>query len=333
MTEVITGTCVRCGASNFGTRYCENCGLDRQAPFDAGGAASTKTTVILLRIATMLGLILITVLPDVLSLVANSLGAYGFASIGSRVLAVLLVLATAAAASVAARIAGAPGGARLAAILIASVGGGLAAIAAIASPEFVTVDGLFAACLFVSWGLSARFRGYGYFGLLVGLVLSYVLSIIEIPLAFTTFGGEGSLGYDILGGVLEIVAFATAIGSAVWFERIHSRRPIVVRPPVAMNAYPAPMANAGAQGQPMAGYGPGMYYGQRTNGFAVASMILGLLGLSLFAIIFGHVALGQIRRSGERGGGMAVTGLVFGYLWLVGASIYLIVLYAALSQL
>jgi peptidyl-prolyl cis-trans isomerase B (cyclophilin B) len=36
-------------------------------------------------------------------------------------------------------------------------------------------------------------------------------------------------------------------------------------------------------------------------------------------IITGHVALTQIKRSGERGRGLAITGLVLGYLYVAGA--------------
>jgi hypothetical protein len=57
----------------------------------------------------------------------------------------------------------------------------------------------------------------------------------------------------------------------------------------------------------------------QTNGFAVASMVLGIVWVfwigSLLAIVFGHVARSQIRRSGIRSGnGMALAGLVLGYL-------------------
>ncbi len=85
--------------------------------------------------------------------------------------------------------------------------------------------------------------------------------------------------------------------------------------------------------QPVGGYGPGVGYAQRTNGFAVAALILGLLGISLLGIIFGHVAISQIRRSGERGTGLAVTGLVFGYLWIAVSVIYLIAVSAAAASL
>ncbi|MGH9414410.1 MAG: DUF4190 domain-containing protein [Terriglobales bacterium] len=57
-----------------------------------------------------------------------------------------------------------------------------------------------------------------------------------------------------------------------------------------------------------------------TNGFAIASLILGILWLywlgSILAIVFGHVALVQIKRAGDNstGRGMAIAGLVLGYL-------------------
>jgi Domain of unknown function (DUF4190)/DUF1707 SHOCT-like domain len=59
---------------------------------------------------------------------------------------------------------------------------------------------------------------------------------------------------------------------------------------------------------------------QATNGLAVASLVCGLmqvftLGITAIpAVILGHAARGQIRRSGERGDGMATAGLVLGWL-------------------
>ncbi|MFJ6214346.1 DUF1707 and DUF4190 domain-containing protein [Streptomyces sp. NPDC092296] len=58
----------------------------------------------------------------------------------------------------------------------------------------------------------------------------------------------------------------------------------------------------------------------RTNGMAVASLVLGLAGFLPFGIasvpatIIGHVAKSQIRQSGEQGDGMATAGLVLGWL-------------------
>ncbi|NLE98064.1 MAG: DUF4190 domain-containing protein [Propionibacterium sp.] len=54
-----------------------------------------------------------------------------------------------------------------------------------------------------------------------------------------------------------------------------------------------------------------------TNAFAIVSLILGLVGVSLLAIIFGHMARHQIRATGQGGDGMALAGLILGYAGLV----------------
>ncbi|WP_067450641.1 DUF4190 domain-containing protein [Actinomadura macra] len=81
-------------------------------------------------------------------------------------------------------------------------------------------------------------------------------------------------------------------------------------------------------------YGGGPPVVPRNNGMAVASMVLGIIGVvtcggvvfSVGAIIFGHVAQGQIRRSGEGGGGMATAGLILGYIFAVIGLLYWIVI-------
>jgi Domain of unknown function (DUF4190)/DUF1707 SHOCT-like domain len=60
-----------------------------------------------------------------------------------------------------------------------------------------------------------------------------------------------------------------------------------------------------------------------TNGLAVASLACGVaqffvpLPTSILAIVFGHLARGQISRTGERGGGLALAGLVLGWTQVV----------------
>ncbi len=64
----------------------------------------------------------------------------------------------------------------------------------------------------------------------------------------------------------------------------------------------------------------------RTSGMAVTSLVLGILSIMggaiiflppIFGVIFGHLALGQCRRDPGLGGrGMAIAGLVLGYLTL-----------------
>jgi hypothetical protein len=56
-----------------------------------------------------------------------------------------------------------------------------------------------------------------------------------------------------------------------------------------------------------------------TNGLAIASLVLSLVGLGTFVtaiagVITGHVALGQIERTGQGGRSLARAGLVIGYI-------------------
>lgn len=63
---------------------------------------------------------------------------------------------------------------------------------------------------------------------------------------------------------------------------------------------------------------------RRTNGLAVASLVLGFLGFvtcgftSILAVVFGHVSLAQINRDGSDGRGMALAGTILGWV-LTGA--------------
>jgi hypothetical protein len=94
-----------------------------------------------------------------------------------------------------------------------------------------------------------------------------------------------------------------------WTQDVSNERP------VAPGGFPPP-------GQASA---PGYYFGavpirQSTNGFAVASMVLGILWIywigSILALVFGYIAKKQIRESnGTQGGqGMATAGIVLGWI-------------------
>ena len=69
-----------------------------------------------------------------------------------------------------------------------------------------------------------------------------------------------------------------------------------------------------------------------SNGTAVASLVIGILSWFLcpivggvLAVVLGHVARGQIRRTGEAGGGLALAGLILGYAHLAVFGLVLIV--------
>jgi hypothetical protein len=83
---------------------------------------------------------------------------------------------------------------------------------------------------------------------------------------------------------------------------------------------------------------PYPYYGYpqpRTNGMAIASMVLGILWIywvgSVLALAFGYIAKSQIRERGEGGSGMATAGIVLGWIG-VGFLVLIGVLAAAASS-
>jgi hypothetical protein len=98
-------------------------------------------------------------------------------------------------------------------------------------------------------------------------------------------------------------------------------------PPAPMTPPPPPMP-----APPPYGYQPQPYaYPVKSNGFAIASLVLGICWIwwlgSVLAVVFGHVALNQISKSQgrESGQGMAVAGLVLGYLGVATLAIVLLV--------
>jgi type IV pilus assembly protein PilA len=68
-----------------------------------------------------------------------------------------------------------------------------------------------------------------------------------------------------------------------------------------------------------------------TSGKAIASLVCGLLFFVpmafIAAIVFGHLAISEIRKSAGRlkGEGLAMAGLVLGYIWVAGIPIFLII--------
>ena len=118
----------------------------------------------------------------------------------------------------------------------------------------------------------------------------------------------------------ELEQRLSAVYAARWVADL-DRLVADVSPPPAVVAPP-----------PYAPYPAPVY--QSTNGLAVASLVAGFLWIgwlgSILAVIFGHIALGQINRSGGRegGSGLAIAGLVLGYMGV--ATLLLVLLVAGL---
>jgi Domain of unknown function (DUF4190) len=116
----------------------------------------------------------------------------------------------------------------------------------------------------------------------------------------------GQLHYDPVGGG-EPQSGVAPVGSA---------------PPQSPYRQPYP------QGYPYAGYGYGYPYAppRSTNGLAVASLITSVVGLATFlcyglgifagvvGAILGHVARRQIRSTGQEGAGLALAGIIVGWI-------------------
>jgi hypothetical protein len=106
------------------------------------------------------------------------------------------------------------------------------------------------------------------------------------------------------------------------------------------NWYPPQAAPGGAVAPtpygppPNVPYGYAPYQQPTTNGLAVASMVLGILWIywigSILAIIFGFIAMSQIKERHQGGKGMATAGLVLGFIGL--GLLVLVVLIVALGN-
>lgn len=95
-------------------------------------------------------------------------------------------------------------------------------------------------------------------------------------------------------------------------------------------AAPVPPAEPAAPAQPAyPAYGqptPG-YYAPPTNTLAILALVLGIV-IPVGGIICGHIALGQIKRTGEGGRGLALAGLIIGYA-LTALTLLVIIAYIA----
>ncbi|MGR0221088.1 DUF4190 domain-containing protein [Agromyces sp. ZXT2-6] len=94
-------------------------------------------------------------------------------------------------------------------------------------------------------------------------------------------------------------------------------------PPPAPSYGSAPSYDAGAPSY-------GAPASQKTNVLAIVSLVSAFF-ISLVAIITGHIALSQIKKTGEQGRGLAIAGLIIGYVGLVVGIIVAIVWFAVIG--
>lgn len=151
------------------------------------------------------------------------------------------------------------------------------------------------------------------------------------------------LGWGLSFVISQLIVLGLVIGGVVGTStrfRANARLRAATMPPTP--AAPIGYTNEGQPIYPVVGYTPdgrpvtadravGMAVpGARTNSMAITSLICAFL-MPLLGVIFGHVARSQIRRTGEQGAGMALAGLIIGYLSLAASVIFGIALVAAMQ--
>ncbi|MFC6356909.1 DUF4190 domain-containing protein [Luethyella okanaganae] len=76
---------------------------------------------------------------------------------------------------------------------------------------------------------------------------------------------------------------------------------------------------------------PAPAFGQpaKMNVFAIVSLVTSIVGFSIVGIVFGHISLAQIKKTGEQGRGLAIAGLIVGYVMLVLTIVFIVFLILA----
>jgi hypothetical protein len=118
----------------------------------------------------------------------------------------------------------------------------------------------------------------------------------------------------------EFDSRSTALMEARTYDQLHALT-VDLRQPVAYQApYPVALTSA-----------------RPTNQMAVASLICGICQIFFWflagipAIVCGHVARQQIKHTGEEGSGMALAGLILGYIGTLGPLLIALLIILAVS--
>lgn len=344
MTSQYAPACANCGAQNLGTRFCESCGAPADVAFARAaewtaaepsvGLTPTSASVTNLRRLAFASFAGYLVIPRLFVAIVEATVGYGASSGAIIASTIILVVSVAALAGVAAMASPTTQGRRVGALLLA-IASGVFAVLALATrpgewPDYLLTF-LAGSLLFLSWAVSAHFRGWGYYAVLAGFVLSVAGVFLD------WFLGYADIPYWLLYtwvGIRNLVTVIACVALAIALERRHSQR----APRVSsrnMPGYVAAGSSPGYQQPGLAGHNaspvqpaypyPPVPYAERTNALAVLSLVLGIIGVWVVPVVLGHIARAQIRRTGERGDGMAIAGLILGYVLLAAGTVFLMV--------
>ena len=98
-------------------------------------------------------------------------------------------------------------------------------------------------------------------------------------------------------------------------------------PTPAATPAPAPAPPAPA---PAAAAAPAPATGEKWNVLSIVAFVIVFLGFSLISIILGFIGLNQIKKTGERGRGLALWAIVLGFVSIIIGIIFWIIFATAL---
>lgn len=111
--------------------------------------------------------------------------------------------------------------------------------------------------------------------------------------------------------------------------------PVSPEPTPPAGSYPPPAPPAAGQPYMAAPSYAAYPTGPKTNTLAIVSLVASIVGVTLFpfignlvGVITGHISLGQIKRTGESGRGLALAGVIVGW---VGLAIMIILTIVVIS--
>jgi len=320
-TPLSTAVCRNCGAADLGTTFCETCGTPMERGIHAHAVTAPSRVVGGLPLGLFLGgVIAAAVISLILTLTYLS---------GSGIrLAVGFDVATVLADAVAvlgiwrAGVAGSAGvGLRVLGLVIALLSPLLDVIGLLAdavnsySPLYGlgrSVFLLLPVITVLAWLVTTGLPGRSYFSLFIAFGAGVLAGIL------------GSVAVGILGIVLSTAGIVVGVLVA----NAAGRRRVGVNATAARVGYGS---SAGSYSGSDAAYAA-IARPESTNGFAVSALVFGLIGGTILPIVFGHVALAQIGRTGERGRGMAIAGLILGYLSLTVVIVIIIIVAVAAAN-
>jgi hypothetical protein len=327
--------CPSCDEPDLGTRYCESCGTElvRDEPVIGAGESQSFTPAskpalpLVLLFAGIIGPAIVGATSSLVSLALMS-AAY---SVRFEVVILLFLSLAPVAVVLAGRTGQASTGARIGGLLVAAIGPAIELIVVVMDSRMAFSLGAVGAVeqllfligpvlITVAWLMSTGSPAstYRVLWIAAAVAIAYGLIVYLLPVA----GNVELVWRSIVANLVRAGGLLAALLLIPRYSRIRT---------ASSDQRPSEAADRARSGAGRAAYAfiPQTH---STNGFAVSALVFGLFGGAVLPIVFGHIALAQIRRTGDRGRGMAIAGLVLGYLSLAVVIVIAIVVLVSVAN-